>query len=286
MSVEQAAAAVRKTVNGIMSSAIAKEVLLRGYSPDEFLIYAYGGGGPTHVSDYMGDIPKAIIFPYSPVFSAMGERLMDITHIYERSNRMFLLEPSTKKVVIDFSSFNKTVEDLMSIAKVHLQEEGIPLDRVTFSLELDMLYGGQINVKRCLAPKLFINSEEDALELYNAFEKEFSDAFSPLAVNVEGGVIIDNFVIRGIYPIEKGSLPTYELEKPSADHARKGTREVFWDEKKGFFETPLYDYEALRPGNLIEGPAIVEGPDSTVVIRPGMTYSVDKHGLGILKREG
>src|SRR3712207_8961831 len=49
-----------------MASAIRKEVVLRGYRPTDFLLFAFGGGGPTHVAGYMGEIPRAVIFPFSP----------------------------------------------------------------------------------------------------------------------------------------------------------------------------------------------------------------------------
>lgn len=284
VSVEEAAMAIRKIADGNMGSAIRKEVFLRGYRADEFLLFSYGGGGPTHVAGYMGDIPKAIVFPFSPVFSAVGESLTDVVHIFEKTNRMLLLEPMTKKVTVDFDSFNRTVEALIDRANSDLMAMGLPLEKASYVLELDMLYGGQINVKRALSPKLFLKSEADALELYQSFEQEFTETFSSLAVNPLGGVIIDNFIVRAVVPVEKGSLPTYRLEKPDADYAKKEARDAFWEEKSGFFKTPIYEYEALRPGNVIEGPAIAEAADTTLVIPPGMMYSVDRHGLGVLEK--
>ena len=41
--------------------------------------------------------------------------------------------------------------------------------------------------------------------------------------------------------------------------------------------------EALRPGNVLEGPAIIEGEYTTVVVPPSMLFSVDDRGLGILE---
>jgi N-methylhydantoinase A/acetophenone carboxylase len=39
----------------------------------------------------------------------------------------------------------------------------------------------------------------------------------------------------------------------------------------------------LKPGNRLEGPAILEGEYTTVVVPPAMNFSIDERGLGILE---
>ena len=155
--------------------------------------------------------------------------------------------------------------------------------RSTFSLELDMLYGGQVQVKRMSSPLLQITTDEDAKAIYDAFEEEFSAAFSPLVVNKPGGVFLDNFVLRATVPTKKAELPTYELVGTDSSEARIGQRAAFWRELGEEIATDVYQFEALQPGNRLEGPAIVEAELTTVVVPPGMTFSVDKHGLGIME---
>jgi N-methylhydantoinase A/acetophenone carboxylase len=48
-------------------------------------------------------------------------------------------------------------------------------------------------------------------------------------------------------------------------------------------ETPVYSLSSLRPGNVVEGPAIVEAEYTTSVVPPGMKLSIEEHGLGILE---
>lgn len=67
VSVEQAASLIRRVVDEHMASAIKREVHMRGYKPEEFVLFAFGGAGPTHVSGFRGDVPKAVVFPASPV---------------------------------------------------------------------------------------------------------------------------------------------------------------------------------------------------------------------------
>jgi N-methylhydantoinase A/acetophenone carboxylase len=281
---EQAAEVIRKIVNGNMASAIMKEVHLRGYNPEDFVLFVGGGAGATHVEGYMADVRKAVIFHFSPVFCAYGSSTMDIMHVYEASRKITLLEPGTQTPSQEFATFNRTVEGLVEQAKRDLVADGLNAQEATFVLELDMLYGGQFHVKRTLSPLLALQGVGDVHTLCDAFQKEFSEAFSPFVVNPEGGVFIESFILKAIVPTKKIELPKMKLEGSDASGARKGERPVFRPEAKAYKTTPIYTYELLRPGNVIEGPAVVEGEYTTLVVPSPMMFSVDERGLGILER--
>jgi len=283
LGVEEAAAIIRKIVDENMSSAIMKEVHLRGYSPEEFILFAAGGAGPTHVEGFRAQIPKAVIFPFSPVFCAWGSSTMDIMHVYEHSRKLTLMEPGTHQLTSEFDEFNNTVSGLIENANRDLAGEGLDPATANFVLELDMLYGGQFHVKRTLSPLLFVRNQEDIRAVCDAFAKEFSEAFSPFVVNPDGGVFLDTFVLKAIVPAQKVTLPTLPLEGHNPGAAAKGTRLVYWPEKKDFEMTRIFVFEKLRPGNVIQGPAVVEGEYTTLVVPEPLGFSIDQHGLGILE---
>src|SRR6185503_5664686 len=282
VSVEEAAAIVRKIVNGNMASAIMKEVHLRGYSPEEFILFVGGGAGPTHVEGYMGDIRKAVTFPFSPVFCAYGSSTMDIMHVYEVSKKLTLMTPGSKQLTSDYAAFNETVEELVAQARKDLSGDGLDPDEAAFVLELDMLYGGQFHVKRALSPRHSLETPDDVRAVCDAFNKEFSEAFSPFVVNPEGGIFVESFILKAIVATQKVYLPELQLEGPDPSFAGKGERPVYWVEGNDYRDTPLFTYESLRPGNVVEGPAILEGEYTTVVVPPGMRFSIDERGLGLL----
>lgn len=283
ISVIEAAGVIRTLVDEQMASAIKREVHMRGYYPEDFVLFAFGGAGPTHVAGFKADIPKAVIFPASPVFCAMGASIMDVVHLYEQSRRLVFMEPVSERIVVDREAFNQTVQVMMAKARQELLSEGLPVEDAIFSLELDMLYGGQVNVKRTGCPILQINTDEDAQAVYDAFEKEFSEAFSPLVVNKPGGVYLDHFVLRVTVPTKKPAIPEFPLQGKSPEGARLGSRECYWPETRQSVETPIYSFEQLQPGNLIHGPAIIEAELTTVIVPPTQKLSIDKHGLGILE---
>jgi len=282
VSVDEAAALIRRVVEQNMASAIKREVHLRGYHPEDFVLFAFGGGGPTHVAGYRADVPTAVIFPQAPVFSALGSSVMDIMHVYEQSGRMQFMAPVTEQIVIDAEAFNARVRGLIDKAKNDLAAEGLVGRETVFSLELDMLYGGLVQVKRVSSPVLLIESAEDARRVYDDFEKEFSEAFSPHVVNRPGGVYIDGIVLKATVITEKLDLPVHPLEGTDPTGAKTTTRSSYWPQYRERRETPVYTFAGLRPGNIIAGPAIVEMEYSTIVVTHGPQLEIDRHGLGIL----
>ncbi|HIJ61184.1 MAG TPA: hydantoinase/oxoprolinase family protein [Rhodospirillaceae bacterium] len=279
----EAASLIREIVDENMASAIKREVHMRGYHPEDFVLFAFGGAGPTHMAGLKGDIPKAVVFPAAPVFCAMGSSIMDIVHLYEQSRRMVFMEPITEKLVIDYEQFNRTVDQMVANAHQELHSEGLDVEDAVFSLELDMLYGGQVNLKRMSSPLVRITSQADAMAVYQAFEQEFSDAFSPLVVNKPGGVFLDNFVLKVTVPTWKPPVPVYPLQSPDPGAALLGSRKAYWPSIKQWNDTPCYQFELLQAGNVIDGPAIVEAELTTIVVPPALRLTIDEHGLGILE---
>jgi len=281
--VEEAASIIRKIVNGNMASAIMKEVHLRGYSPEDFILFVGGGAGATHAEGFKGDIRKAVTFPFSPVFCAFGSSTMDIMHVYEVSKKLTLMAPGTQKLSEEYATFNATVESLVEQARKDLLGDGLDPQKAAYVLELDMLYGGQFHVKRALSPRLSLHSAEDVRAICDAFNKEFSEAFSPFVVNPEGGIFVESFILKAIVSTPKVELPKLPLEKSDPSAARKAERPVYWPEHKDFRATPIFTQESLRPGNVIAGPAVIEGEYTTIVVPPSMRFSIDERRLGILE---
>lgn len=86
---------------------------------------------------------------------------------------------------------------------------------------------------------------------------------------------IANLRVIGKGVIEGVTIEEYDLEGADPSAARVGTDEVYFDDS--YRETPIYDRTELRPGNEIAGPAIVVEDDSTVVIQPDHTATIDRY---------
>jgi N-methylhydantoinase A/acetophenone carboxylase len=288
LSVEEAAVLIRKVLDARMGSTLFKETALRGYDTRQLTLFACGGAGPTHCCGFGAEalIHRIITFPFSPVFCAFGSSAMDIRHVYEQSCRIQLLETGGKQWLQDYPSFNSVVENLRELALRDIRGEGLPVDQTLFELELDMKFGGQLNIKRTTSPILALTSTDDVKTLYESFVSAYSMAYSPISVFPAGGVEIHNFILHAVIPLPKPELQTYPLRghAPPATAVKK-PRPVYWPEFSDFRETPIYEESGLEPGNVVAGPAIIEAPDTTTVVPPGWTYSVNEFRAGILKTE-
>jgi N-methylhydantoinase A/oxoprolinase/acetone carboxylase beta subunit len=284
VSVHEAALMVRRIVDANMGQAIRRETVLKGFDPREFILFAFGGAGPTHCCGYarFAEMDRIVVFPFAPTFCAFGSSTMDVVHVYERSRHLHLLHPATGAYLTDFDAFNQTVRALQEVARRDFVGEGYDADEVSYELELDMKFGGQLNVKRTSSPLLRIGSEADVIKVREAFEREYSDAYSPLGLNPEAGIEIHNFVLRGRVAQEKPELTRYEFvgEDPAA--AQVGTRPAHW-QGLGTVPTPIYEQDLIRCGNVIDGPAVIEAEDTTVVIEPGWRYTLDEYLNGIIE---
>ncbi len=277
---EEAALLIKRIVDANMGDTIAKETFLRGYEPADFICFAFGGAGPTHCCSYgpFAGVNKMVVFPFSPVFCAYGSSTMDILHLYEQSLRLPLLAPVTMKPFEDYDVFNKTVTALQERAVKDITNEGFSTDAIKFGLEIEAKYGGQLNILRFSSPRVFLHSEEDIKAVYRAFEDEYCRVYNKISAYPQGGVDVLNLILRATVDYPKPTLPTYPAagDKPDAG-ALKGERNAYWVEYGEFRPSAVYDARLLKHGNRIEGAAIIEAEDTTIVLPPPATLEVDKY---------
>ena len=245
--------------------------------------FAIGGAGPTHAEGFAkhAGVNTIIVFPYSSVFSAFGSSVMDTKHIYEQSLHIPLLQPGTLDPYQNFDEFNQTVLDLQELAIHDFNGEGYGEDQLLFELYLDMKYGGQLDVTRVTSPLTELTSDQDISTISSAFEKEYNEVYSPISTTPQNGVEIDNFVLQATAPRDKPLLAEYPLSGSDPQSAETGSRPVYWL-PDGFQSSIIYDWSKLLPGNVVNGPAIIEAPFTTIAVPPNSTYAVDNKLTGIL----
>ena len=78
-------------------------------------------------------------------------------------------------------------------------------------------------------------------------------------------------------PVKMGDL------EPSKD-SRRGSRRSFWSALGEEREAPVFAFELLKPGNTMQGPALIEAKDTTFVIEPGWRFTLDPYFNGLLER--
>ncbi len=271
MSVIDAAAGIHDIINGHMSDLIRKQVVRTGNIPEEFVIYAFGGSGPVHAAAYGSElgIEKVYVFPTSAVFSAFGISAADVIHTYTTSYRY--------NMPVDPSILNNRIKELEEVLYEIMGREGIARERVQFRRSFYMRYRRQLNELEIHVPVKDYN-EQDILDIMDGFEKRYEDVYGAGSAYRQAGIEVISISIDAIGVSAKPKLKTYPVEEENSSAALKSHREVFFPGKfHKFMDTRIYDYDKLNPGNLVEGPAIVETPITTIVIPPEKSGKMDKY---------
>ncbi len=125
------------------------------------------------------------------------------------------------------------------------------------------------------SPVSSINSAEDMDRLIQAFEELYEKVYAGVAKHPQAGYQVMELGITASVPKVKPNLVKQPMVgKNIAPQAIKGEREVFMNAQ--WHNTPIIDMDQIKPGNEIEGIAIIEAPSTTLVLPPGKRVSMDE----------
>lgn len=275
LSVEDAAAAIHAVQNAQTGDLLRKIVVESGYDPRDFVIYAFGGAGPAHCAAYAAEVGVGqVVVPLGPVasaFSAFGLAVSDIVLVREHSDPMTApFDPVRVE-----ENFGRLEADVLAA----LEKQGIPLDRVELHREIDMRYGLQLG--EVTSPVASGALDAAALEESVAeFERRYARLYGEGSGFREAGIHGITFRVRGVGVLDVD--PNFEeLERaggPDASAAVMDRRPICLDGRKGYVVTPVYDYRLLKAGHVIQGPAVIQVPTTSVVVPDGMRGEIDRFG--------
>ncbi|MDP2727892.1 MAG: hydantoinase/oxoprolinase family protein [Dehalococcoidia bacterium] len=271
MDTVQAAAGIYDIINHHMADLIRKRIIKSGHVPEEFIVYIYGGAGSAHAAAFCKQlgVKQAYIFLPSAVFSAFGAAFADI--IYTRTRSCSFLMPANPDQLNPLVS---TMED--DLAAI-LKRDGYQREEVQYRRTLHMRYRRQVNyLGVAVPPVLYDQGKVDgALEIW---KQKFEEVYGAGTAYPEAGIELVAAEIDAIGAVVKPILKTFSIGRSDPSAAKKGTRQVYFtDIHNKFLDATVYDFQGLEYGNVIEGPAVVEAPATTVLIPPGCAGRVDQY---------
>jgi N-methylhydantoinase A len=274
MSLMDCASGIARIVEFQMADIIRKMTVGKGFDPRDFVLFAFGGAGPAHAGVFAQELGvKTVVIPQRETAStwcAFGAASADILHIYEQVDIM--ASPFSAERV------NRTIERLEEAARRQMAKDGIAPGRQTLQFSVDMRHKGQINeVEVLLEWSRATGDFEPALRqaFYDTYERLYGRGASFRGARVE----MVTFRVRAMAETPRPRLVAADQLTPEIEPAaRRPSRAVYWAGLKRSVETPVFEGAALRPGNEVAGPAIVETADTTVVVHPGQLLRVDRFG--------
>lgn len=272
LGVEDAAAAIFAIQNAQTADLLRSVVVGQGFDPRDFVLYAFGGGGPAHCFAYGGDLGiEEIYVPLGDTnaFSAYGLTTSDVILSAEMS------DPASYP--FDAARIERGFTELEDGLRQRLLDQGLTFSEVEMRRELDLRYTAQMFEVAVPVPNgTMDDASMDAVVA--DFESIYAQRFGAGTGHAGAGYQVMNHRVFGIGKVGfKPRLPTSDEPVP-ADPAQavRSTRPVFIDSQLGWEETTIYDYTRLRYGHELPGPAVIEAVSTTVVVPRGATARVDR----------
>ncbi|WP_254840892.1 hydantoinase/oxoprolinase family protein [Natronomonas marina] len=257
----EAAAGVLRVADANTARALRVVSVERGYDPREFALVAFGGAGPLHAAAVAAEVgvPEVLVPRSAGVLSAFGLLVSDVTHEVARSRVRPWGAVAADDLRARFERFEREGE-----ARV---PDGLPVEHDRY---VDLRYEGQSFDLRVPVPEpveaATLSAVADRFHERHAERYGHAAPGEPLelvAVRVRTRGVVEPPTLEG--PPESGAL----------EDAIRETRTVRFESDH---ETPVYDRERLPAGASTGGPAIVEGPDATAVVRPADRLTVEEDG--------
>jgi N-methylhydantoinase A len=252
------AAGVLDVANANMARALRVVSLERGHDPREFTLVAFGGAGPLHASALAAEVgvPRVFVPRGAGVLSALGLLVSDLTYDESVSRVRPLSE-------VDPDGVAETVADLEARGRDRLADTDVASVRVERSL--DLRYRGQ-----SFDLSVPVDGERPDLEavcdrFHAAHERRYGSASPDEPLEL----VTVRVRVRGV--VDPPTLDPPGRDGTLADAARE-TRSVWFGREH---ETTVYERAALPTGAEFDGPAVVEGNESTLVVHPGDAVTVD-----------
>ncbi len=246
---------ILKVADSNMSSAIRVVSVQKGHDPRDFSLFVFGGAGPLHsgrIAEDLG-ITTVLIPQHSGVLSALGTLVSTPACDFVRSVVTPLRESDSKELEEYYEQ---------------MEEEGTSIVENVERIELsmDLRYKGQsYEIK---VPVQSFNFDEIENNFHRAHKKLYGYTSEEVElVNLRSKVF--------------GEKPSIELKKAEKKKLESYRREAYFGEMK---KVPVYQYGTLSPEMTVEGPCVIEGTETTVLVRPHEMVRVDPYLNLILRR--
>ncbi|MCC7425827.1 MAG: hydantoinase/oxoprolinase family protein [Alphaproteobacteria bacterium] len=260
-----AAHGIHRMVNENMAAATRMHLAEKGRDPRRYTLIAFGGAGPVHAWGLakLLKLSRMVVPLGAGVTSALG----------------FLVAPPATDNVrsyvarldqIDWAHVRRLYAEMEAEAKELLVEAGARAEAIELHLSADMRHIGQgfeINVP---LPKGSLGPEGLAAiraSFFNSYSQHFGRTVETIPIEAL------SWRLTCVAPGRDIRLDS--VRPPSTGTvARRGTRQAYFA-GHGYVDCAVYDRYALKPGDRLEGPAVIEERESTCVVGPDSTVTVD-----------
>jgi N-methylhydantoinase A len=258
---------IHQLANESMAGAARIHAIERGKDVERFPIFAFGGAGPVHAFGVARILRSpSVIYPLGAgVMSAVGFLVAPLSLDFVRTLPGAL-------DALDWGAVARAVAEMEAAGREVLGRT-IPAGDIRFRRFADMRYRKQGYEIRVPIPDGPLDASRRD-EVLRSFEGAYRAIYGHTVRDAPVEAVSWRVVAQGPRPSLR--LPTSARAGRDPGAARKGVRRVYLPDAKGYAEVPVYDRYALGAGATLEGPAIIEERESTVVVSAAAPIRVDE----------
>ena len=270
VSIERCAWGIHDLVNGTMAEAATMHAADYGVDPAGLPVVAFGGAGPVHAYGVARKLnAKKVICPAGAgVTSAVGLLIAPVAVDKSVSAPMSVEQ-------LDMQAVAALFERMQTEGRDSVVHAGVKVATVVHTCSADLRYVGQGHEITVQLPPMALDAAAFKRDLIARFESDYAALFGRTVSNTSIEAITWRLRTSGPpgKPVRAASeAPTGQAQAP------KGYRPVFFADAQSFVRTPIYAYDALSTGRPVEGPAIIEQKESTIVVGPKASAVRDARG--------
>lgn len=267
MNIAEFAWGIHSVVNENMAAAARVHIAERGHHAGKFSMLVTGGGGPLHgceIARRLG-VSRLICPPGAGVASAMGLLIAPA-----RIDRMVSL--GWKLESLDWAQLEKAYteieDDAAAVIEATLPQAG---KRIVRQRAADLRFVGQgFEIVTDLPAGPYDKNSYDAIR--DAFVQSYTRTFGQ--VPKIGHIEVINIRVA-LSAASSNAQLNVETATISGVQAVQGTRKLYLASRKQYEQVPIYERAALRPGQYLAGPAVVQEASSTLILPEGSSAQVD-----------
>ena len=265
LSVEEAAEAVVRIANTHMAGAIRMVSISMGADPRDFALFAFGGAGPLHAVALARElaVPKVLIPARPGITNALGCVVADLRHDFVRT----LNQPLD---VVEMDRVHAVMAKQEAEGQRLIGAEKIALTRVEVEYSADMQFVGQTHLLRVSLP----GPQPSREDLQSLFEAAYHARFKVALPNIRANLVNLNCSVIGRRP-ETDLSRLIDPEGRLGAASIKEMRRVWFS---GWRDVPVYWRDHLPLDLSLQGPAVIEQMDTTIIIDPDCTVTSDPDG--------
>ena len=294
-----AALGIHRVLNAQMAEGIRLVSISRGMDPRKFSLMPFGGGGALHATALAQELGMTtIVVPrYPGVLCAAGLLSAQIEH---EAAAGYL----TKFAEADVNDIVRVCAQLAAECAARMREEGVTPDAVTTTCYADVCYIGQAHhIEVPLALDLPATAQSNPPAGHQTARTTVAatsvlatlyDAFCALYDQVYGhhtsapARFVNLRVVQRAANRAQAPQPRRQAggtSGTSGTMTAKHQRRILLAGMHDYVEAAIYDRDALRPGDTLRGPSIVEQSDTTTLIDAGWSGRVADNEVLILTRD-